>query len=139
MADGNSLHRVYVYGTLRPGGPETVMVPGRLYSLGSFPGIVLESPSDEGSFVTCEVVEVDDERLASLDMYEGYRENDPKGSLYLRKPYLDGFIYVYNYPDHLREDRLIKDGDWLIFRDQERGSAASRLVPASSKKEEVNV
>lgn len=58
-------NRVFVYGTLKSPGPNTHSIKGKLLHLGRFPGIV---PGDAD--VPGQVVEVSDERLASLDRYE---------------------------------------------------------------------
>ncbi len=114
-------HIVYVYGTLRPGGPVTHLVPGVMFDLGSYPGARLETP-ETGNFIVCEKLEVDDEKLSQLDRYEGFDKDDPARSLYLRVPYLDGHIYTYNKSFEGR--RSIEGGDWLAHRGQDRGSAA---------------
>ena len=90
-------HQVLTYGTLRPfTNTNVVRVPGHLYDLGSFPGIKLDNSS--GTMVTCEVIEVTDEELERLDLYEGYRPSDPDNSLYIRRKLDWGpFIYEYNY------------------------------------------
>lgn len=108
------MHKLYVYGTLRPNGNDLHKVPGVLYDLGWFPGIELGDESSE-SFVTCEVLEVSDNRLKELDHYEGYCEGDDSASLYLRVPYLDGFIYVYN--QSLEGKKVISSGDWRAYQD----------------------
>lgn len=115
-------HTVYVYGTLRPGKSEVVDVPGELRDLGSFPGAVVKAPTF-GKFFKAEPVEVDDAQLSRLDSYEGYREHAPHRSLYLRVPYLDGWIYVYN--SEMDQRPLVPEGDWLAYRGQKAGSAAS--------------
>jgi len=99
-------HIIYCYGTLRPFTGETYEVPGRMYDLGSFPGVKLGGDS----VVTCEKIVVDDEKLESLDRYEGYYEDNHESSLYLRKEYEDGFIYEYNHD--VDESRRIEDGVW---------------------------
>jgi gamma-glutamylcyclotransferase (GGCT)/AIG2-like uncharacterized protein YtfP len=114
-------HFVYVYGTLRPGGKELHMVPGVMFDMGYYPGVKLGAP-DGGKFVVCEKVEVSDTRLAQLDRYEGFHKDDPAHSLYLRVPYLDGHIYVYNQGFEGR--RVVEGGDWLKHKNQSRGSAA---------------
>lgn len=114
-------HLVYVYGTLRPGGSDLHMVPGVMYNMGHYPGVRIMSPT-AGKFVVCERIEVSDTRLAQLDHYEGYRPDDPARSLYLRVPYLDGYIYEYN--QSLDDRKVIEGGDWLAFREEKRGSAA---------------
>lgn len=114
-------HKILVYGTLRPGDTETVLVPGVLYDLGWYPGIRLLSP-DDGKFVTCEVREVSDEGLEEFDTYEGYDADNPEGSLYLRVPFEDKHIYVYNQDFGSRP--VVESGDWLQHRRERSGSAA---------------
>jgi gamma-glutamylcyclotransferase (GGCT)/AIG2-like uncharacterized protein YtfP len=105
-----------VYGTLRPGLGETVEVEGfQMFNLGWFPGVC----RGDGK-ITCERIEIlDDAHLAVLDGYEGYREEAPEVSLYIRERVGDDFIYVYNGEPPL--DRLIKSGDWLEFTGDEKG------------------
>ena len=104
-------HKVYVYGTLMTGdGRPKVRVPGVIYDVSWFPGAKLSEPTQDGPTFLAEVIEVDELRLAELDRYEGYWEGDPIGSLYLRKPYLDGWIYEYNRTPPA--DRMIVSGDW---------------------------
>lgn len=113
-------HRIYVYGTLMEGKGETFQVHGRLYDLGWFPGAKLEKDNivlNPETF-TAEVIEVDDTRLKELDHYEGYSPSNPIGSLYLRVPYLDGFIYEYNgIPP---ESSLISSGDWQAHKKEKK-------------------
>lgn len=115
-------HKIYVYGTLRPGGDKTVQIPGIMYDLGGFPGIKLMAP-DCGSFVTGEIIEADDAKLKQLDRYEGYNPCSPETSLYLRKPYLDGYIYEYNA--NTVNVSVIKSGDWLAHKNERVGRAAN--------------
>lgn len=117
--------KVYVYGTLRPGTKEVVEIPGELRDMGAFPGAILKAP-DAGSFFKAEVIEVDDKTLARLDQYEGYRPDSPMRSLYLRVPYLDGYIYTYN--GDMSDRPLVKDGDWLKHKERLSGSAASHFL-----------
>lgn len=117
MDDTKTLHKVFVYGTLRTGSKETYKVPGRLYSLGWFPGIKLTQDGDETSKVVCELREVDDETLQEFDDYEGYYKDNPEGSLYIRQKItseegVEAWIYVYNRPDFLEPADLIPSGDW---------------------------
>lgn len=118
-------HKLYVYGTLRPGGAVTHLVPGELYELGWYPGIKLLAP-DAHKWVVTECIEVDDEQLKNLDMYEGYDPKNEGGSLYIRKPYLGGWIYVYN--DSFNGRPLIESGDWLEHRKAKAGSAADKVA-----------
>lgn len=121
-------HVIYVYGTLRTGSKSATMVeiPGAMYDLGWYPGIKLCEGCN--TVVKCERIVVDDEKLAELDAYEGYRPENPDYSLYLRVPVLDGEIYVYNHD--VNPDSLIPDGDWLRFHQKEKGSASSMVVAA---------
>lgn len=105
--------QVLVYGTLRPfTNKNIVRVPGHLYDLGSFPGLKLDNSSD--TMVTCESIEVTDEELERLDMYEGYDPSDPDNSLYIRRKLDWGpFIYEYNDPwGNLPKKSIVPSGDW---------------------------
>lgn len=102
---------LYTYGTLRPGKPDGhVVISGTMFDLGPFPGVRLNEGPNE---IVCEPVEVKDWEW--YDHYEGYRPDKPEGSLYIRTPILDGYIYVFNRPV-LEEDKIIPDGDWLTYR-----------------------
>ena len=67
------MHKLFVYGTLRPKSGVTVKVPGKLYDLGWFPGCKL-IPDGDAEF-DCEILEVDDAGLRRADQYEGYLED----------------------------------------------------------------
>lgn len=108
---------VYVYGTLRPGTGPVEYVEGQMFNLGWFPGVVLGLPG----LVACERVEVPD--LAPLDSYEGYYPDDLSSSLYIRRPYKDGWIYEYN--GAFDANSLITSGDWLKHTGSDSGSRAS--------------
>ena len=114
---------LYTYGTLRPGGDNIVKAQGQLFDLGWFPGVKLDLP---GEFV-CEPVEIED--WASVDRYEGYMPHDPANSLYIRKPFLDGFIYEYN--QWVNPVKLIRSGDWLDYRQEQRGLNGGRFGKVS--------
>ena len=113
-------HKIAVYGTLRPAAGEAVDIPGKIYDLGWFPGLVMDN-SD--TVVKGTWIEVDDVRLAKLDRYEGYNEDRPESSLYLRKPFQGGWVYVYNRSIVDLGD-FIESGDWLAHTKQEQGVAA---------------
>lgn len=116
------MHRIYVYGTLRPGAvAKTIKGNGTMLNLGGFPGILLD---ENGPEFTCEPVDVDDETLADLDRYEGYREGDAH-SLYVRVPFKDGMIYEFNRSG--ADVETIPSGDWLIHTGSEKGWAAGKL------------
>jgi gamma-glutamylcyclotransferase (GGCT)/AIG2-like uncharacterized protein YtfP len=120
--------KLFVYGTLRnrPNNPLTDRVRartrGRLYHLGNFPGLLeSEDPQDQ---VIGELMEVDDGRLAGLDLYEGYISYDLENSLYIRKK-VEVFneetqetemawIYIFNQTSPWREHWVrIESGDWF--------------------------
>lgn len=115
-------HKVLVYGTLRPGFGATRLVPGVMYDLGSFPGVLLADES-EGKFITVEEIEVDDAGLRRLDSYEGYRESAPQSSLYLRVKAPCG-AWIYEYNDTPGPERIVESGDWLEHTGKPRGRAA---------------
>lgn len=112
---------ILVYGTLRPGKEETVEVEGfKMYDLGWFPGVRRGDSTDK---IVCERISVkDDEHLAQLDRYEGYREEDPMTSLYVREKVGDDFIYVFNSEPN--EDHVVEGGDWLAYRNEAKGRNA---------------
>lgn len=117
---------VLVYGTLRSGhaahysfdldsSPSlgTYRIPGSIYDLGAFPGY---RPDQHEAGVVVEAYKVNDHQLAQLDRYEGYRPENPAGSLYLREqvevPELgDAFIYVYNQ-ELAGVRQRVESGDW---------------------------
>lgn len=104
-------HKIYVYGTLMPKDtPQSAKIKakGLMYDLGWFPGVLLKDSGDD-TFL-CTPIEADDERLAHLDSYEGYHIDDPSNSLYIRRRFLDGWIYEYNQP--VADDKQIVEGDW---------------------------
>lgn len=132
---------VFVYGTLRKGDSrfgvlddckciaEVAFADGfKMLSLGGFPGIV---PGD--GRIRGEVYEIDEEILGRLDSIEGFREDDPKHSLYLRQEidayYEDGgtipgptgcggeiLTYVFNEGRIRHEREVIESGDWFEHR-----------------------
>lgn len=123
-----SIHKLYCYGTLRPGDKPVQWFKGQMYSLGGFPGVKL---GGLGLFAA-EAIEVED--FARFDRYEGYDERNPEGSLYIRKPFEDGFIYEFNgrITDELRK-KQVQSGDWLLFTGR-KGYDISRFSDAPSAK-----
>lgn len=132
---------VFVYGTLRKRDCRAGVLDGYecvaeeaflqgfdMLHLGGFPGIV----PGEG-IVKGELYEIDDEILRRLDGIEGFREDDPKHSLYLREKvavdvydeeeeettYEDVFTYVFNREPGQRAT-IIESGDWFESREQRR-------------------
>lgn len=125
---------LYVYGTLRPGFNPLTQVSGTLYDLGWYPGVIL----DDGPGFMAEAVQVTSvEMLRELDSYEGYRPNDPENSLFIRKPVLDGQIYVYNQPIERR--KIVPGGDWLEYQGKKAGGAEHffGLPPNGNSTEEM--
>lgn len=123
--------KILVYGTLRVGQGAyrtfgldkstrhlgTVRIPGSMYHLGGFPGIVLDGDLD-GFFA--DVLEITDETavpdvLERLDAYEGYRESSPDNSLYLRKE-IDvpeyGRASIYEINRDMSARPRVQGGDW---------------------------
>jgi gamma-glutamylcyclotransferase (GGCT)/AIG2-like uncharacterized protein YtfP len=95
-------------------------VPGRLYDLGAYPGMV--DAADEGERVRGEVYELDEPEatLTALDRYEGCGPEDPRPWLYERQlaaVTLDGggrlSAWVYLYRGPLTGARHILSGDYL--------------------------
>jgi gamma-glutamylcyclotransferase (GGCT)/AIG2-like uncharacterized protein YtfP len=118
-------HLVFVYGTLRAGGPGAMpirfpnsqfiaeaKVSGSLYDLGAYPGLIL---NESNSLVAGEVYEVDDEILNHLDDFEA-------SSNYLRKRVeiplgnerRTGWIYEPD-PDFYSLGTPITSGDWIEY------------------------
>ena len=110
---------IYSYGTLRPGSDDTVLIDGSLYDLGWFPGIKLGEPGK----VVCEKITVND--ISQTDAYEGYNPRYPDESLYIRKPFKDGWIYEYN--GRVNPIKLIQSGDWLDYTREKRGVNGGRF------------
>lgn len=119
---------IFVYGTLRHGQRahsmldraavhvKTCTIKGAsIYHLGGFPGLKLE----EGGTVVGDLYEIPDtgrvELLQKLDMYEGYREEYPMDSLYLRQTIqvegTEAWVYVFNHP--VEGYNKIENGDWF--------------------------
>ena len=83
--------KVFVYGTLLKGMSRSHnmrtsefeglgMINATLYDLGAYPGIIESKKSVFGEIYT-----IDSATLLALDNIEGYDENHPRGSLYIRK------------------------------------------------------
>lgn len=125
---GRGVSKLFVYGTLRqhPRNPLTdrtlARTRGRLYHLGNFPGMLeSEDPQDQ---VIGELVEVSNNRLVDLDLYEGYIPYNLESSLYIRKE-VEVFnentqqiemawTYIFNQTNPWREHWVrIESGDWF--------------------------
>ena len=126
---------LFVYGTLLPGRAPTAVrdliertrvisaatMRGRLYDLGSYPGVVIDPGAGP---VIGQVLEVPDdpELWLRLDAYEGFDSNDPARSLFRRVRWhvqptassgrpLHCWVYVYN--GDVAPENLIESGAWL--------------------------
>jgi gamma-glutamylcyclotransferase (GGCT)/AIG2-like uncharacterized protein YtfP len=110
---------LYVYGTLRPGNSQPIKVPGSMYDLGWFPGVKLGGTTE----FLAEKIEVED--ISAVDGYEGYNPDEPEMSLYIRRPFLDGFIYEFNR--EVSEDKRVVSGDWLEYKQQKAGRYGGRF------------
>ena len=121
------MEKLFVYGTLRPGGrAEEKMsafrhlgkatVGGNLYSLGWYPGLVL---GEEGE-VTGDIYGVPESSFPALDDYEGCAAHSPKPHEYERVradvKFEDGqsvTAWIYDYRAEVEPANLISSGDWL--------------------------
>lgn len=122
---------LFVYGTLRNGGVYhhvlgtskylgTAEADGRMYSLGRFPAAQFY-PGDDGSDrITGELYDVSIETLDKVDSLEGFFENRPEISLYVRRKIplrgVDRRVWAYEFRSEL-EGRVprIPHGDWIRF------------------------
>jgi gamma-glutamylcyclotransferase (GGCT)/AIG2-like uncharacterized protein YtfP len=130
---------IFVYGTLRRGeradltkqfyayGVDFVTkdkINGRLYHLGSFPGLKVDKSVEfqaNKPIVFGEVFRIRDLSIcAILDAYEGYQPDSPTMGLYNRSKVEteEGrtvWAYTYNHP--VIEDQRIEGGDWCKNRE----------------------
>src|SRR5687768_599279 len=120
-------HLVFVYGTLRRGGPGAMsirfpkaqfvtdaVVRGSLYDLGAYPGLLLDKSN---SSVVGEIYEVDDQLLSELDDFEASshycrRQVDVSVGDYSKS----SWIYVpEGGPDFYSDGTLVVSGDWTEY------------------------
>lgn len=122
-----SLHRVFVYGTLRQGGSNHFRmagsrlvsagrVKGRLYRIDWYPGLIIDP---EAGDVIGEVYEVTAELLRELDVFEGISAGEIEGCEYRRSrtdvTHGDSttHAWAWEWVGPFRETDRIPDGDWL--------------------------
>ncbi len=93
-------------------------IPGALYDLGDYPGLV-----EADGAVAGEVFELlGPETLKSLDDFEEYDPAQPQASEYVRRPLrliepdVDAWVYVYNRP--VDPARAIAAGWWAFSEDR---------------------
>lgn len=132
---------LFVYGTLRPaivreelrwlvGAMKFVgrgKVRGRLYDQGEYPGAVPD-PNGDG-WIVGDLLEMpaDEQTITALDQYEGYFEDDPGASLFVRSRcrvrlddgrVIEGWVYMYNRD--VSSATLISNGDYLDAHNREK-------------------
>jgi gamma-glutamylcyclotransferase (GGCT)/AIG2-like uncharacterized protein YtfP len=127
---------ILLYGTLRAGQPAalehrlgdalrpagTTFVPGQLYHLGEYPGVILGGP---GRVLVERHAILDRSVLSALDRYEEYDPADPRpfdpqtgrGSMFVRRTVraLDLPAYIYEYNGPLVHATRVEHEDWLEF------------------------
>lgn len=127
---------LFVYGTLRRGVDRAMSrlliqyakftglgtFQGRLYDLGTYPGIVPSVDTADAVVGEIYVLHDPDRILNWLDKYEDYTPDQPEQSLYLRRTVsitmsgnksLQAWIYLYNRP--IDGFRRIESGDYLQY------------------------
>lgn len=133
--------KFFVYGTLKKGGRfsrvwpdgakcKKATVKGSLYNMGWFPTIRLAREGEACDTVDGEVWEVPDDEhihvLRELDRIEGYREDRPQDSLFLRKEVSvttddgDEVATVYemrNPPEYESPKRIMPNDSGLVSFD----------------------
>ena len=125
---------LFVYGTLRKGlrlhhhlrgavYTHDARTRGRLYDIGTYPGLLIDSSAD---WVTGEVFEVDEQLVSLLDQVEGYKPDSSVHSEYLRREIsvynfhhkeLKVTTYIYNRP--VLGLSLIGSGDYKKYLDNQ--------------------
>lgn len=125
---------VFVYGTLKRGfgnhgvireGTHTVLIgkwsiPGRMISCGFFPGLL--PPESDDDVVIGELYKIKDASVwRNLDGLEGYREDDPENSMYIRKQVQpcdpgildpEDVVYTYYWNRDVGNRPMIESGEW---------------------------
>jgi gamma-glutamylcyclotransferase (GGCT)/AIG2-like uncharacterized protein YtfP len=134
--DKSMSKKVFVYGSLRPGAynyerflsgfgaedfklvSDQVLLPGfKMYDLGSYPGIKEGAETD---VIVTEVIECSDQCFEFVNAMEegaGYTAKEIKVGEH------EGVIYLYN--DFVKEDRLVKSGDWILDSKKEEKEISS--------------
>jgi gamma-glutamylcyclotransferase (GGCT)/AIG2-like uncharacterized protein YtfP len=90
-------------------------IRGTLLDLGDYPGVLLDNPLTQVPGTLFALPQPSGQTWAQLDAYEGYREDDPPGSLFVRHRTLatiaDGatvecWVYLYNGVSNIALNRL---------------------------------
>jgi len=116
--------KLFVYGTLRRKDPKPsnfiamAKMSGKLYHLGGFPG-AKESDNPE-DLIVGEIYNISPSQLANFDRYEGYDEENPENSFYVREKVTvkmdDGSedeVWVYMFNESVNGKKQITSGDWF--------------------------
>ncbi len=134
LPPGTPVCRLFVYGTLRSGQPNSprlggatllgmASTSGKLIHLGDYPGLVL----GEG-VVLGELYELPVAALERIDDLEGFDPLDPEASLFLRvdrSVFLEGSAeptqaFTYLWP-HASQAPVLEEGDWVAYLQRTRG------------------
>lgn len=98
------------------------LIEGRMYDIGSFPGVVEGEGTVRGELYAVERPEVFDR----LDQYEGYHPDLPRSSRFVRKivPLIqpEGTAWVYFYEGPISARTRIESGSWRTYRSERDGS-----------------
>ena len=129
MSEPESGELVFVYGTLRRGGSNAFRmdgaefvaaaeVPGRLYQISWYPGLVLDGGKET---VTGDLYRVGAEQIKALDDFEGISANEVEGAEYRRvkatvlierTEAVSAWVYEWKGP--VDEEKRIPSGDWVF-------------------------
>ena len=111
---------LFVYGTLMTGNGTPAVIPGKMYNVHeAFPGVKLLDNLEEGR-VYGEIIFVPQHRILATDRYEGYNENNPTSSYYIRVPITatileDGSEFecnVYEFNADISGLQPVESGKW---------------------------
>lgn len=131
------LHYLFVYGTLRSGFRHPVkyeiredvelvgetQIQGRMYDIGRYPG-ALRVTDGKKVFIKGEVLKINHPKkvLRILDQYEGFNQDAPAASEYIREQELvllsngqslNAWVYWYNLP--VNGKRRIRHKDYVEY------------------------
>lgn len=118
MNETKSKHNVFVYGTLRPKDKDGNIIPAThrlygyvMYNYGPFPYI--EEALYEDVSVVGNIIEVDDEQLEWLDVYEGTKKQLYKRiSEIIHSTETEDVLGAYVYVADKIKTPMIPSGDW---------------------------
>lgn len=124
---------LFVYGTLIDDQEKRLKgtIPGRMFDCGAggFPGVIISNQGGRNDMdfsneyeIHGEIMKISAENLRSFDAYEGYYENDPKISLYVRQEVtiqtqngnVQCWIYLFNR--EIADLPEINSGSWKTYQ-----------------------